>query len=96
MLNPIAADLDQMPADAAGDAGAGSVCAMPRACLPDGALFEVGPAYGAQGQVNVAAGLRTGHWPRHWSGAAGGDRRAGRERRMCWRCWRRWACRWRR
>jgi phenylalanyl-tRNA synthetase beta chain len=69
VLNPIAADLDQMRPTPLATLVQAALRNAARG-LPDGALFEVGPAYGAQGQVNVAAGLRTGHWPRHWSGAA--------------------------
>jgi len=36
--------------------------------MPDSAIFEIGPGYRAEGQLLVAAGLRSGHWPRHWSG----------------------------
>jgi phenylalanyl-tRNA synthetase beta chain len=71
VLNPIAADLDQMrPTPLATLA----LAAMRNAArgLPDAALFEIGPGYTDGGQALVAAGLRAGHWPRHWSGAVQG------------------------
>jgi phenylalanyl-tRNA synthetase beta chain len=69
VLNPIAADLDQMrPTPLATLVQA----ALRNAAhgMPDGAIFEIGPAYVADGQALVAAGLRTGHTPRHWSAPA--------------------------
>ncbi len=64
LLNPIAADLDQMRptplatlVEAAGRNAARG--------LPDVALFEVGAGFEEGGQRLVAAGLRTGHTPRH-------------------------------
>jgi phenylalanyl-tRNA synthetase beta chain len=68
LLNPIAADLDQMRPTpvasllmaAAGNAARG---------LPDVALCEVGGGYRdatQSGQVAIAAGVRTGETPRHW------------------------------
>jgi phenylalanyl-tRNA synthetase beta chain len=69
VLNPIAADLDQMrPTPLASLAGA-ALRNIARG-YPDGALFEVGPGYGEAGQILVAAGLRTGHAPRHWTAPA--------------------------
>jgi phenylalanyl-tRNA synthetase beta chain len=71
VMNPIAADLDQMrPTPLATLVQA----AMRNAArgLPDGALFEIGPGYAEDGQSLVAAGLRTGNWPRHWSGPVQG------------------------
>lgn len=64
--NPIAADLDQMrPTPVATlllaarrNAARGS---------PDCALFEAGPAFAADSQQAVAAGVRTGHSPRTWA-----------------------------
>jgi len=60
LLNPIAADLDQMRptplvnllAAVKGNAARG---------YPDLGLFEVGPAFGPDGQKLVAAGIRSGH-----------------------------------
>ena len=66
--NPIAADLDQMrPTPVATLAlAAGRNAARG---LPDALLFEVGPAYAAEGdrvqQQAVAAGVLAGHTPRH-------------------------------
>jgi phenylalanyl-tRNA synthetase beta chain len=69
VLNPIAADLDQMrPTPLATLAGA-ALRNIARG-LPDGALFEIGPGYADSGQSLIAAGLHTGHAPRHWSGPA--------------------------
>jgi phenylalanyl-tRNA synthetase beta chain len=65
LKNPIAADLDVMrptPLVTLAQAarrnfarGAGAV-----------ALFEIGPAFSASGQVLMAAGMRLGEKPRHW------------------------------
>ncbi len=65
LLNPIAADLDQMrPSPLATLALAASRnTARGHADL---ALFEIGPGYGEAGERSIAAGLRTGHTPRHW------------------------------
>ncbi len=72
LVNPIAADLDQMrpprwprwlPA-AARNVARG---------LPAGALFEVGPAFAATAQEVLAAGLRHGPAPRSWPPAAAPD-----------------------
>ena len=68
VLNPIAADLDQMrPSPLATLAPAARRNAARGA--GDIALFEVGPAYNADaGQALVAAGLHAGAAPRHWEG----------------------------
>ena len=67
VTNPIAADLDQMrPTPLATLVPAAQRNAARG--MPDTALFEIGPAYAESGQSLVAAGLRTGNWPRHWSG----------------------------
>ena len=67
LLNPIAADLDQMrPSPLATLAQAARRNAARGA--GDIALFEVGPGYG-EGQALVAAGLHAGAPPRHWEGA---------------------------
>ncbi|CAA9227712.1 MAG: Phenylalanyl-tRNA synthetase beta chain [uncultured Acetobacteraceae bacterium] len=69
LANPIASDLDQMRPTplpslllaAARNAARG---------YPDAALSEIGGGYAApspEGQTAVAAGLRTGHTPRHWA-----------------------------
>jgi phenylalanyl-tRNA synthetase beta chain len=69
LVNPISADLDAMRPSAL----PGLVEAARRNAdrgFPDVALFELGPAYRddtPEGQMNVAAGLRTGRLaPRHW------------------------------
>ncbi len=67
LLNPIAADLDQMrPSPLATLAQAARRNAARGA--GDIALFEVGPGYG-DGQALVAAGLHAGVPPRHWEGS---------------------------
>jgi phenylalanyl-tRNA synthetase beta chain len=68
LLNPIAADLDQMrptPLATLAPAAARNVARG----LPAGALFEVGPAFTATSQEVLAAGLRYGPAPRSWSPA---------------------------
>ncbi len=69
VLNPIASDLDQMrPTPVATLAlAAGRNAARG---LPDAALFEVGPAFAADSQEAVAAGLFAGHTARHPSAPA--------------------------
>ncbi|WP_158746734.1 phenylalanine--tRNA ligase subunit beta [Acidisphaera sp. L21] len=69
LVNPIAADLDQMrptPLATITPAAARNVARG----LPVGALFEVGPAFSAESQEVLAAGLRHGPAPRSWDGAA--------------------------
>ena len=67
--NPIAADLDQMrPTPLPSLLLAASRNAARG--LPDAALCEIGGGYAdpsPEGQALVAAGLRTGHTPRHWA-----------------------------
>jgi phenylalanyl-tRNA synthetase beta chain len=63
LLNPIAADLDQMRPTPM----VNLLSAVERNTargLPDLALFEVGPGFSADGQALIAAGLRSGHAPR--------------------------------
>ncbi len=74
--NPIAADLDQMrPTPLATLAMAAARNLARGARRAD--LFEIGPGFGAQGQMLMAAGLRAGPPPRHWlDGAAGAAGRA--------------------
>lgn len=65
VINPIAADLDQMrptPLAALAMAAVGNAARG----YPDLALFEIGPGYLHDGQIQIAAGLRTGGTPRHW------------------------------
>ena len=65
LLNPIASDLDQMrPTPVATLAMAAQRNAARG--LPDGGLFEVGPAFAEDGQQLVAAGLRSGATARSW------------------------------
>ncbi|MGI4952188.1 MAG: phenylalanine--tRNA ligase subunit beta [Janthinobacterium lividum] len=64
LLNPIAADLDQMrptPVATLVQAAARNAARG----LPDSLLFEAGPAFSAAGQEVVAGGLLAGHTPRH-------------------------------
>ena len=64
LLNPIASDLDQLrPTPLATLA----LAAQRNAARgqPDVALFEVGPAFDANSQQRMAAGLLAGHTPRH-------------------------------
>jgi phenylalanyl-tRNA synthetase beta chain len=69
LMNPIAADLDQMrPTPVASLLLAASRNAARG--YPDVALAELGAAYRDQspaGQLQVAAGIRAGHTPRHWA-----------------------------
>ncbi len=72
LLNPIAADLDQMrptPLATLAPAAARNVARG----LASGALFEVGPAFAAGSQEVTAAGLRHGAPPRSWAGGAPPD-----------------------
>ncbi len=69
LLNPIAADLDQMrPTPLASLA----LAAARNAARGFGhtRLFEIGGAYGRDGQNTLAAGLRCGTTPRHWAAPA--------------------------
>ncbi|SDB42879.1 phenylalanine--tRNA ligase subunit beta [Belnapia rosea] len=70
--NPIAADLDQMrPTPVASLLQAAARNAARG--YPDAALAELGAAYRSaspEGQLQVAAGIRTGHTPRHWAEAS--------------------------
>jgi phenylalanyl-tRNA synthetase beta chain len=66
LLNPIAADLDQLrPSNIATLALAAARNAARG--YPDLALFEIGPEFSAEGQHQAAAGLRTGQTPRSWT-----------------------------
>jgi phenylalanyl-tRNA synthetase beta chain len=70
--NPIAADLDQMrPTPIASLLQAAARNAARG--YPDVALAELGAAYrdaSPEAQLQVAAGVRTGHTPRHWAEAS--------------------------
>lgn len=69
LLNPIAADLDQMrPTPVASLAAAAARNAAQG--LPDVALGEIGAAYREDGQLAVAAGLRAGRTPANWAAPA--------------------------
>ena len=69
VLNPIAADLDQMRPTPLPPLIQAALRNAARG-LADAALFEIGPGYTEAGQALIAAGLRTNHGPRHWSGPA--------------------------
>ncbi len=71
LLNPIAADLDQMRPTPVATLALAAKRNLARG-TPQGALFEVGPAFDAERQQVVAAGLRFGMAARHWAGAAPG------------------------
>jgi phenylalanyl-tRNA synthetase beta chain len=63
LANPIAADLDQMRPTAIATLAAAAARNIARG-YPDLGLFEIGPAYPAEGpQILAAAGLRTGGTP---------------------------------
>ena len=65
LVNPIAADLDQMrPTPLATLAPAAARNAARG--MPTGGLFEIGPAFAAESQEVLAAGLRHGPPPRSW------------------------------
>jgi phenylalanyl-tRNA synthetase beta chain len=70
--NPIASDLDQMrPTPVASLLQAAARNAARG--YPDVALAELGAAYrdaSPEGQLQVVAGVRTGHTPRHWAEAS--------------------------
>lgn len=69
LLNPIAADLDQLrPTPLAALAHAASRNLARGADVV--ALFEIGPGFGADGAREIAAGLRAGAPPRHWAAPA--------------------------
>ncbi len=69
LQNPIAADLDQMRPTPVATLALAAQRNIARG-LAEGGLFEVGPAFDAAGQQVLAAGLRFGPAPRHWSGPA--------------------------
>jgi len=64
LLNPIASDLDQLRATPIATLALAAARNAARG-WPDARLFEVGPAFDTQGQQVVAAGVLTGHTPRH-------------------------------
>lgn len=63
LLNPIAADLDQMRPTPLVNLLAAVRANVARG-YPDLGLFEVGPGFDADGQKLIAAGIRSGHSPR--------------------------------
>jgi phenylalanyl-tRNA synthetase beta chain len=69
LLNPIAADLDQMRPTPVATLALAAQRNVARGA-PDGSLFEIGPAFDVAGQQAVAAGLRYGAAPRHWEAPA--------------------------
>ncbi len=69
LTNPIAADLDQMRPTPVATLALAAQRNIARG-IAQGALCEVGPAFGMDGQSVLAAGLRFGPAPRHWAGAA--------------------------
>ena len=64
LLNPIASDLDQLRATPVATLALAAQRNAARG-WPDARLFEVGPAFDTTGQEVVAAGVLTGHTPRH-------------------------------
>jgi phenylalanyl-tRNA synthetase beta chain len=71
LSNPIAADLDQLRPTPVATL---TLAAQRNATRgwPDVAMFEIGPAFQAEGQRLVAAGVRAGHSPRAWNAPATG------------------------
>ncbi|APH54810.1 Phenylalanyl-tRNA synthetase beta chain [Granulibacter bethesdensis] len=65
LLNPIASDLDQLRPTPVATLALALARNAARG-LPEAALFEVGPAFSANGQSQVAAAIRGGMTPRHW------------------------------
>ncbi len=67
--NPIAADLDQMRPTPLASLLLAAARNAARG-YPDVALSELGAAYRPEAQLQVAAGARIGHTPRHWQEAS--------------------------
>ncbi|ABI62404.1 phenylalanine--tRNA ligase subunit beta [Granulibacter bethesdensis] len=65
LLNPIASDLDQLRPTPVATLALALARNAARG-LPEAALFEVGPAFSANGQSQVAAAILGGMTPRHW------------------------------
>ncbi|APH57338.1 Phenylalanyl-tRNA synthetase beta chain [Granulibacter bethesdensis] len=65
LLNPIASDLDQLRPTPVATLALALARNAARG-LPEAALFEVGPAFSANGQSQVAAAILSGMTPRHW------------------------------
>jgi len=69
LLNPIAADLDQLRPTPVATLALAARRNAARG-FPDVGLFEIGPAFASarpEGQLQVAAGVRTGSTPRNWA-----------------------------
>ena len=64
LLNPIASDLDQLRPTPVATLALAAQRNAARG-TPDALLFEAGPAFAADGQQTVLAGLLAGHTPRH-------------------------------
>jgi phenylalanyl-tRNA synthetase beta chain len=78
LLNPIAADLDQLRATPLATLAMAAARNAARG-YADVNLFEIGPAFRAEGQTVFAAGIRAGMTPRAWNAAAeGGDAMAAK------------------
>jgi phenylalanyl-tRNA synthetase beta chain len=78
LLNPIAADLDQLRATPLATLALAAQRNAARG-FADVNLFEIGPAFRADGQTVMAAGLRAGLTPRAWNApATGGDAMAAK------------------
>lgn len=74
LTNPIAADLDQLRPTPIATLALAAKRNAARG-WPDVGLFEIGPAFrvdAPNGQVLVAAGLRAGNTPRHWTSPSRG------------------------
>ncbi|RYJ00513.1 MAG: phenylalanine--tRNA ligase subunit beta, partial [Acetobacteraceae bacterium] len=72
LVNPIAADLDQMRPTPVASLLLAAARNAARG-YPDVSLAELGAAYrdpSPEGQLAVAAGVRVGHTPRHWAEAS--------------------------
>ena len=72
LVNPIAADLDQMRPTPVVTLALAAARNAARG-IPQAALFEVGPAFEPDRQSVVAAGLRYGPAPRSWRALAAAD-----------------------
>lgn len=73
LMNPIAADLDQLRATPLATLAMAAQRNAARG-YPDVNLFEIGPAFREDGQTVMAAGIRAGLTPRAWNAPqAGGD-----------------------
>ena len=66
LLNPIAADLDQMRPTPLAPLVHAVARNLARGAA-EVALFEIGPGFAADGAREIAAGLRAGTLPRHWA-----------------------------